>query len=69
LRTALPNGAGGGHAIHAGHHQVHQHHVGLGLFAQAHGLLTTAGLTDQFQVIVGQQKGGQATAHNSMVVH
>ncbi len=69
LRAALPDGAGGRGAVHPGHHQVHQHHVGLDLFAQAHGLLAAVGFCDQFQVIEGQQKSPQPAAYHGVVVH
>ena len=69
FRVLLPNGLGGGGAVHIRHDQVHQHHVWLDLAVQPYRFPAVAGLTNKIQVIKRQQERGQPAADNGMVVH
>ncbi len=65
----LADGADGGGAVDVRHDQVHEDHVGLNAFAFDDGLVAVAGFTDKFQVIIGEQEGGEAAAYHGMVIH
>jgi hypothetical protein len=60
--------AGGCGAVHLGHHQVHQHDVGLELVAELHGLAAVAGFAHQIQVGLDLEDCGQPAADHAVVV-
>src|SRR5690606_4379693 len=60
---------GGLDAVHAGHADVHQDHLGGGLGGERHGLLAAAGLADHVDAGCGVQQAHQAGPYEVLVVH
>jgi hypothetical protein len=58
----------GGDAVHAGHAQVHQHHVGAQGRAQLQGFGPVRCFADQVQVVLGFEDEAQALADDEVVV-
>jgi hypothetical protein len=56
-----------GESVLAGHANVEQHHVGLELLRELHGLVTRRRLADDFHVRVRQQTH-QPTAHHLVII-
>ena len=65
--TVLLDLAGGLDAVHLGHRDVHQDHVGLQLLGQPDGLVAVAGLADDVESLVGH-RAAQTFAQHPMVV-
>ena len=59
--------AGGLHAVHLGHGDVHQDDVGLEVLGQADGLLAVAGLADDVEALVGHRTVKTFTQHPVVV--
>ena len=56
------------HAVHAGHPDVHQHHVGRRTAAEVQGLATVAGLADDLDLRRGAEQHDEPGAHQLLVV-
>jgi hypothetical protein len=73
LGMSFGDGRRGGDTVHAGHQQVHQHHVGrLAGYDQPHdpvkGLLPVGCLADELHVVHRLEIGTQAAADHGVVV-
>ena len=61
--------AGGFHAIHAGHTDVHQHHIGHEFFEGIQPGLTVLSLADNIEILLKFQNRAQAVAHQALVIY
>jgi hypothetical protein len=68
LWVALKDCPRSGHAIHARHHHVHQHHIWSGFFTHAKGFLATASFGHQLYVVKGKQRVSYATPDHGVVI-
>ena len=66
LRRDLPCGFD---AIHLGHHQVHQDHVGVQRLSLGDGLGSVARLADHLDVALGREQRADAFADDGVVVN
>jgi hypothetical protein len=64
----LADGPGGLHAVHHGHQEVHQDHVGSELAGHLQGLLAVLGLAYHLEVGVEGEEHAQPLAHHAVVV-
>ena len=63
-----PDRSRGLHPVHAGHSQIHQHDVGLPGADQLQRLGAVLGQPDHLGLGEGRDDGGQALAHDTLVV-
>src|SRR5581483_6047220 len=67
-RVGGPDPADGLEPVEAGHHEVHEDHVGPQPGRLGHRRLPVAGLPDDLEVGPGGEEGAQALAHDRVVV-
>ncbi len=68
LRPALADQAGGGHAIHHRHLQVHQDDIRLEQLAELDGLFAIAGFTYQAEFLISSEERPQTAAHQRQII-
>jgi hypothetical protein len=68
IGTAFEDQARGSCAIHLGHHQVHEHDVGLQRARKADSFAAVCGLTRKLEIVEELQKSGQSTADDGVIV-
>jgi hypothetical protein len=75
VRTSTARGAAApgqlgyrGHAVHDGHAQVHQDHVGLGRLREPDRLCSVGGLADHLEIGVSGEHAAQPVPDHGVVV-
>jgi len=68
LGQMLSNSFGSLDTVHAGHGDVHNHHIGFQLFGFINGMPAVGSFSDDLQVGLFLQKARQTLPYNRMVV-